>query len=107
MSETTWQDQWQTAIMPTYGTPQLELVKGSGAIVTDSEGKDYLDLDLGVQKPKPDEPTPPIEKPEKGSSSETLDRCVARSMRRTVVSRSSARTRTSSASAPSPLASSA
>lgn len=48
MSETTWQDQWQTAIMPTYGTPQLELVKGSGAIVTDSEGKDYLDLLSGI-----------------------------------------------------------
>lgn len=48
MSETTWQDQWQTAIMPTYGRPQLELVKGSGAIVTDSEGKDYLDLLSGI-----------------------------------------------------------
>lgn len=48
MSETTWQDQWQTAIMPTYGTPQLELVKGSGAVVTDSEGKDYLDLLSGI-----------------------------------------------------------
>ncbi|MGX0629007.1 uncharacterized protein (DUF2141 family) [Corynebacterium afermentans] len=49
--------------------------------VTVEEGKDYLDLDLGVQKPKPDEPTPPTEKPEKGSSSETLDRCVANAVR--------------------------
>ncbi|MFC5726487.1 SdrD B-like domain-containing protein [Corynebacterium pilbarense] len=49
--------------------------------VTVEEGKDYLDLDLGVQKPKPGEPTPPTEKPEKGSSSETLDRCVANAVR--------------------------
>ena len=49
--------------------------------VTVEEGKDYLDLDLGVQKPKPGEPTPPTEKPEKGSSTETLDRCVANAVR--------------------------
>ena len=49
--------------------------------VTVEEGKDYLDLDLGVQKPKPSEPTPPTEKPEKGSSTETLDRCVANAVR--------------------------
>jgi len=49
--------------------------------VTVEEGKEYLDLDLGVQKPKPGEPTPPTEKPEKGSSTETLDRCVANAVR--------------------------
>ena len=49
------------------------------------EGKQYLDLDLGVQKPKPGEPTPPTDEPapdpEKGSSTETLDRCVANAVR--------------------------
>ena len=51
--------------------------------VTVEEGKEYLDLDLGVQKPKPGEPTPPTEEPqpEKGSSTETLDRCVANAVR--------------------------
>nr|WP_255711169.1 MULTISPECIES: SdrD B-like domain-containing protein [unclassified Corynebacterium] len=53
--------------------------------VTVEEGKEYLDLDLGVQKPKPGEPTPPIDEPtpqpEKGSSTETLDRCVANAVR--------------------------
>ena len=53
--------------------------------VTVEEGKEYLDLDLGVQKPKPGEPTPPTDEPapdpEKGSSTETLDRCVANAVR--------------------------
>ncbi|WP_392399146.1 SdrD B-like domain-containing protein [Corynebacterium lehmanniae] len=53
--------------------------------VTVEEGKEYLDLDLGVQKPKPGEPTPPTgepqPQPEKGSSTETLDRCVANAVR--------------------------
>ncbi|MGV0379748.1 SdrD B-like domain-containing protein [Corynebacterium lehmanniae] len=53
--------------------------------VTVEEGKEYLDLDLGVQKPKPGEPTPPTGEPEpdpeKGSSTETLDRCVANAVR--------------------------
>ena len=53
--------------------------------VTVEEGKEYLDLDLGVQKPKPGEPTPPTDgpapQPEKGSSTETLDRCVANAVR--------------------------
>ena len=53
--------------------------------VTVEEGKEYLDLDLGVQKPKPGEPTPPTDEPApqpgKGSSTETLDRCVANAVR--------------------------
>jgi len=53
--------------------------------VTVEEGKEYLDLDLGVQKPKPGEPIPPTDgpapDPEKGSSTETLDRCVANAVR--------------------------
>ena len=34
--------------MDTYGTPQIELVKGEGAMVTDSEGRQYLDLLSGI-----------------------------------------------------------
>ena len=53
--------------------------------VTVEEGKEYLDLDLGVQKPKPGDPTPPTDTPapdpEQGSSTETLDRCVANAVR--------------------------
>ncbi|WP_269508975.1 SdrD B-like domain-containing protein [Corynebacterium faecium] len=51
--------------------------------VTVEEGKEYLDLDLGVQKPKPGEPTPPTDTPdpEQGSSTEKLDRCVANAVR--------------------------
>ena len=29
---------WQQSIMDTYGTPPLELVRGSGAVVTDAAG---------------------------------------------------------------------
>ena len=43
-----WQTQWEASVMPTYGTPQLELVAGRGAVVTDSQGKDYLDLLAGI-----------------------------------------------------------
>lgn len=43
-----WQDQWNSSLMPTYGTPQLELVEGKGAVVTDSEGREYLDLLSGI-----------------------------------------------------------
>lgn len=43
-----WQSHWNSALMETYGTPQIELVKGEGAVVTDSEGKEYLDLLSGI-----------------------------------------------------------
>ena len=39
---------WDTALMRNYGTPPLELVSGSGAVVTDSSGKEYLDLLAGI-----------------------------------------------------------
>ncbi|SDK82707.1 acetylornithine aminotransferase [Actinopolyspora mzabensis] len=39
---------WREAIMPTYGTPAVELVSGSGCTVTDAEGKTYLDLLGGI-----------------------------------------------------------
>lgn len=39
---------WDTALMRNYGTPPLELVAGRGSVVTDSSGKEYLDLLAGI-----------------------------------------------------------
>lgn len=41
-------EHWPTSLMNTYGTPQLELVSGSGARVTDSEGREHIDLLAGI-----------------------------------------------------------
>lgn len=45
---TDWQSRWNAAIFETYGTPPRELVSGRGAIVTDVDGNDYLDLLSGI-----------------------------------------------------------
>ncbi len=45
---TDWQIHWKAAIFETYGTPPRELVSGRGAIVTDVDGNDYLDLLSGI-----------------------------------------------------------
>lgn len=42
------QRRWSEAIMDTYGVPRLALVRGSGAVVTDADGRDYLDLLGGI-----------------------------------------------------------
>lgn len=39
---------WSAALMNNYGTPPVELVRGSGAVVTDADGRDYLDLLGGI-----------------------------------------------------------
>lgn len=39
---------WDQALMHTYGTPGLALVRGTGAVVTDEAGRDYLDLYAGI-----------------------------------------------------------
>ena len=44
----TLQDRWQAVMMNNYGTPPLALVSGQGAVVTDADGKDYLDLLGGI-----------------------------------------------------------
>lgn len=44
----TWSQGWQSGLMNNYGTPPLELVRGSGSRVWDSEGKDYIDLIAGI-----------------------------------------------------------
>ena len=39
---------WEAAMAPNYTTPAIELVSGHGCTVTDSEGKEYLDLLAGI-----------------------------------------------------------
>ena len=39
---------WEENLLPTYGTPKLHLVSGKGAVLTDTNGKKYLDLLGGI-----------------------------------------------------------
>jgi acetylornithine aminotransferase len=39
---------FDAVMMPNYGTPPIALVSGSGARVTDADGRDYLDLVAGI-----------------------------------------------------------
>lgn len=49
MSHTTEaQQHWEPVMMNTYGTPPVALVSGDGAVVTDADGKQYLDLLGGI-----------------------------------------------------------
>ena len=41
-------EQWPHVMMNTYGIPQVELVSGSGAQVTDSSGRTYIDMLAGI-----------------------------------------------------------
>ncbi len=41
-------DRWQSVMMNNYGTPPLALASGEGALVTDVDGKVYLDLLAGI-----------------------------------------------------------
>jgi acetylornithine/N-succinyldiaminopimelate aminotransferase len=43
-----WSDAWQSSLMNNYGTPPLELVRGKGSRVWDSEGVEYIDLIAGI-----------------------------------------------------------
>lgn len=45
---TSWQQRWDSALMNNYGTPPMQLVRGSGARVWDSEEKEYIDLLAGI-----------------------------------------------------------
>ncbi|MFC4605276.1 acetylornithine transaminase [Rhodococcus kronopolitis] len=42
------QQRWSHALMNTYGVPRVALVRGEGAVVTDADGKQYLDLLGGI-----------------------------------------------------------
>ncbi|MFV8164006.1 acetylornithine transaminase [Mycobacterium sp. 134] len=44
----TLQDRWEAVMMNNYGTPPLALASGDGAVVTDADGKSYLDLLGGI-----------------------------------------------------------
>lgn len=44
----TLQDRWEAVMMNNYGTPPLALATGDGAVVTDTDGKHYLDLLGGI-----------------------------------------------------------
>ncbi|GAB2932454.1 acetylornithine transaminase [Micromonospora polyrhachis] len=45
---TTLVDRWSQSMMDNYGTPQLGLVSGSGAVVVDEAGRKYVDLVGGI-----------------------------------------------------------
>ena len=42
------QHRWAASLMDTYGTPPTALVSGSGAVVVDADGREYLDLLAGI-----------------------------------------------------------
>ena len=49
MTETAqWQNRYDAVMMPNYGTPDVVLSSGDGCIVTDVDGKTYLDLFAGI-----------------------------------------------------------
>jgi acetylornithine/N-succinyldiaminopimelate aminotransferase len=41
-------DRWTRSMMDNYGTPPLALVRGSGAVVVDEQGREYVDLVAGI-----------------------------------------------------------
>jgi acetylornithine aminotransferase len=45
---TTWQQRYESSLMNTFGTPALQLVRGEGARVWDTDGKEYVDLLGGI-----------------------------------------------------------
>lgn len=48
MTNEAMQSRWNSALMDTYGTPPIALVSGRGAVVTDADGKEYVDLLGGI-----------------------------------------------------------
>ncbi|MGZ8180100.1 acetylornithine transaminase [Williamsia sp. SKLECPSW1] len=44
----TLRERWSSALMDNYGTPGLALTHGSGAVVVDADGREYLDLLGGI-----------------------------------------------------------
>ena len=41
-------DRWSQSMMNNYGTPQIALVRGEGAVLTDENGKEYVDFLGGI-----------------------------------------------------------
>ncbi|WP_040777496.1 acetylornithine transaminase [Nocardia pneumoniae] len=48
MSTAELQKRWSAALMNNYGTPQVALVRGAGAVVYDADGKRYVDFLGGI-----------------------------------------------------------
>lgn len=48
MTNKTMINRWQSSIQNNYGTPSIALVKGKGLVVTDADGKQYLDFLGGI-----------------------------------------------------------
>jgi acetylornithine/N-succinyldiaminopimelate aminotransferase len=48
MTNKTMINRWSNAVQNNYGTPTIVLVKGKGIVVTDAEGKQYLDFLGGI-----------------------------------------------------------
>lgn len=48
MSNQQWTDRWQAVMADNYGTPPLTIVRGQGAVVTDADGNEYLDMVAGI-----------------------------------------------------------
>ncbi|MGA9870866.1 MAG: acetylornithine transaminase [Rhodococcus sp. (in: high G+C Gram-positive bacteria)] len=42
------QARWSNSLMDNYGVPRVALVRGEGSVVTDADGKQYLDLLAGI-----------------------------------------------------------
>ncbi|MCF8555621.1 MAG: acetylornithine transaminase [Candidatus Planktophila sp.] len=48
MTNKTMINRWKSSVQNNYGTPSIALVKGKGLVVTDAEGKQYLDFLGGI-----------------------------------------------------------
>ncbi|MGH8969335.1 MAG: aminotransferase class III-fold pyridoxal phosphate-dependent enzyme, partial [Actinomycetes bacterium] len=48
MSRPSGVERWQRSVLPTYATPRITLVRGSGAQVWDEDGREYVDLVAGI-----------------------------------------------------------
>jgi acetylornithine/N-succinyldiaminopimelate aminotransferase len=48
MTNKTMINRWESSVQNNYGTPSISLVKGKGLVVTDADGKQYLDFLGGI-----------------------------------------------------------
>ena len=48
MSTIDMQQRWSASLMNNYGVPRVALVSGDGAVLTDADGKQYVDFLAGI-----------------------------------------------------------
>ena len=48
MSTIELQQRWSASLMNNYGVPRVALVRGEGAVLTDADGKQYVDFLAGI-----------------------------------------------------------